>query len=263
MSSASIAPRLSPKGFLALTLSFLSINPIVDAWKLEFWSNQADCNYRVGKFGQPTAADTMRSGADHESNNCMMMSYDPDTDGIKAMRVTGWTGDCAIALWSDKIGSEPCQAEYPYGFSSDSQRPDHVFTTKSPEATMAEDDDGNSYACVTPLNEYIRSGSGFLGYIAYSCGGNGTLLVDEYKNHYDGDQVKSLLHSLTATSTTTSSTSQKLAATGTGYGTAVYGNSSVHLGSSVGTGFVSRNTSIPTLSATLPKRIPHVPRYHN
>ncbi|KAI6083009.1 hypothetical protein F4821DRAFT_281335 [Hypoxylon rubiginosum] len=261
MPSTSIAPKLSSKGFVALAISVLSVVSNVEAWKLEFWTNQADCNYKIGKFNQPTAADTMRSGLDHESNNCMTMSYDPDTDGIKAMRVTGWTGDCAIALWSDKSGSLPCQAEYPYGIDSDSQPPDHVFTTESPEAFMAQDADSNDYACITPLNEYIKSGSGFLGYIAYSCGGNGTLLLEEYKKHYDGDQVESLLHSLTATATSTKSRS--LTATGTGTGTAVYRSSLVRLSSSVATGFGSPNMSIPTGSATLPKRTPPVPRYYN
>lgn len=81
--------------------------------------------------GSVAGPDTSRGGDNHVSNNCMMMSYDPNSYGMMAMRVTGWTEDCTIALWPDKSGSIPCQAEVPYGISSDSQPPDYVFTTKS------------------------------------------------------------------------------------------------------------------------------------
>lgn len=60
---------------------------------------------------------------------------------------------------------------------------------------MAEDEEGNNYACIRPLNTYIQSNSGFLGYIAYSCSGNGSLLVD--------DEMQLVLKTLTADSTTT------------------------------------------------------------
>ncbi|KAI0381289.1 hypothetical protein F5Y04DRAFT_288915 [Hypomontagnella monticulosa] len=221
MSPITATSVLSPKAILVLGLSLLSVAPSASAWELEFWADQADCNHRKGDSGREAAADTTRSGLDHMSNNCMSMSYDPTTLGMMAMRVTGWTDDCAIALWSDKAGSIPCQAEYPYGISSDSQPPDVVFTMKSPEAALGTDEDGNKFACISPLNGYVQSNSGFLGYVAYSCGGNGTLLVDEYEKNYDSGQMRSVIRSLTATSTseadkTTTSTHKKNSATGTG-----------------------------------------------
>ncbi|KAI0538438.1 hypothetical protein GGR58DRAFT_299322 [Xylaria digitata] len=204
MSPTSTAHKFSPKSLLAFGVSVLSLAPRTNAWLLEFWSGQADCNYKIDQNGAKIGADTSRGGEDHASNNCMSMSYDPDTYGLVAMRVSGWTGDCAIALWSDTAGSVPCQGEVPVPISDYQwQRPDWVFTTKSREVVMAEDEDGSPYACIGPLYDFIKSGSGFLGYVAYSCGDNGTILVDEFEKHYDTDQIESLVKSFTDTDAST------------------------------------------------------------
>ncbi|KAI8953920.1 hypothetical protein F4801DRAFT_534886 [Xylaria longipes] len=204
MSSISTAHNSSPKRLLAFGVSVLSLAPRTNAWLLEFWGGQADCNYKITTNGVKIGADTSRGGQDHMSNNCMSLSYDPDTYGLAAMRVSGWTGDCAIALWSDTAGSDPCQGEVPVPLVDYQwQRPDWVFTTKSREVVMAQDEDGNPYTCISPLYDFIKSGSGFLGYVAYSCGDNGTILVDEFKKDYDVDQIESLIESFTATTTST------------------------------------------------------------
>lgn len=79
----------------------------------------------------------------------------------------------------------------------------------------------NKFACISPLNEYVQWNSVFLGYVAYPCSGNGTLLADEFENNYDSDQMKSVIRSLTATSTSkthkaTTSTHKEVSATGSG-----------------------------------------------
>ncbi|KAI0809620.1 hypothetical protein GGR55DRAFT_695986 [Xylaria sp. FL0064] len=234
MSSTSTAHTLSPKSLLVLGISLLLLASEANAWLLEFWSDQADCNYKKTDIGTNVSADTSRGGPDHMSNNCMSMSYDPDTYGLVAMRVTGWTGDCAIAFWSDSPGSVPCQAEVPFGLDDDSQPPDYVLTLKSRQVTTATDEDGNTYECISPLYEYVKSNSGFLGYVAYSCGQNGTILLDEFEKHYDGDQIESVIKSLTATSESASkTTSRDISSTLTTHlshnhtGTAVAGNSSI------------------------------------
>ncbi|KAI0968085.1 hypothetical protein F4678DRAFT_482774 [Xylaria arbuscula] len=206
MSSTPAAHNTFHAKLLLIGLSLLSFISTTNAWLLEFWSGQADCNYKTSDTGARIAADTSRGGPDHMSNNCMSLSYDPDTYGLVAMRVTGWTDDCAIALWSESLGLPPCQAEVPFGIDDDSQPPDYVLTLKSQGVTTATDEDGNTYACISPLYEYVQSNSGFLGYIAYSCGGNGTILVDEFEKHYNGDQIESVIDSLTATTTNPATT---------------------------------------------------------
>ncbi|TGJ76833.1 hypothetical protein E0Z10_g10807 [Xylaria hypoxylon] len=207
MSPTSTAHKLSPTRLLTFGASVLYLATPTNAWLLEFWSGQADCNYKIGDNGAKAGADSSRGGEDHTSNNCMSLSYDPDTYGLVAMRVSGWTGDCAIALWSDTAGSVPCQGEVPVPLGGDYQwqRPDWVFTTKSREVVMAQDEDGDSYTCISPLYDFIKTGSGFLGYVAYSCGDNGTILVDEFEKHYNADQIESLIESFTDTATSTAS----------------------------------------------------------
>ncbi|KAI1396153.1 hypothetical protein F4819DRAFT_491791 [Hypoxylon fuscum] len=239
-----LASRFSSKAFLTLGLSVFSLVSRSNAWVLEFWSSQADCNYKIRDNGGKIGADTSRSNPDHMSNNCMSMPYDPDTDGIITMKVTDWTDDCAIALWSDKAGSVPCQAEIPFGVDSDSQRPDYVFTTKSTEAVMATDEDGSKYACISPLNEYVRSNSGFLGYVAYSCGGNGTFLLDEYRKSYDGDQLESLIKSLAATTATTTT---RMANTRTHESATATGDKvTTHKLDNIGTGMAKNSSAVFT-----------------
>jgi len=201
MSPALAYPRVSlTKAFLTLGLSAISIAPGSNAWILEFWSGQADCIHKVRNDGTPVAADTTRSGDDHISNNCMRMSYDPTGAGIMAMRISGWTQDCAIALWSDRAGSSPCDAEAPYNADSKPPNPDRVFTMKALEDSLGPDKDGNmNVACITPLNDYVQSNSGFLGWVAYSCGLNAALIVEEDKHGYNSDQMESFIKTLTRT----------------------------------------------------------------
>lgn len=194
-----MALRFSSQVLLTLGLSILATAPGSNAWLLEFWSGKEDCNYQINDNGNTVAADTKHGGDDHQSNNCMMMSSDPFSDGLKAMRVTEWTEDCVIALWSDATGSSPCQGKIPYGGSM-SQKPDQVFAINSSDVAWASDE---SFACISPLNDYVQSNSGVLGYVAYSCGGNATLLVEEFEKNYDDDQMRSLVRSLTASTTTT------------------------------------------------------------
>jgi hypothetical protein len=200
---------------LGLSASFFALG--ANGWLLEFWSGQADCNYKIREGGVKEAADTSRGGLDHESNNCMMMSYDPTGDGILAMKATGWTPDCAIALWSDKSGSSPCDSEMPYDpYGNPPRKPDHIFTLKSPEAFLSPDEAGNSYACITPLNTYVQSNSGFLGYISYSCGGNGTLLSEMDKNpSLTPDEIKSLIKSISSSATASPTTTLPTGVTST------------------------------------------------
>lgn len=192
------------RALFMLGLSASVLTPGANAWLLEFWSGQADCNHRIRNNGGKQAADFARGGPDHESNNCMMTSYDPTGEGIMAMRVTGWTSDCAIALWSQGSGPPPCRAELPYDQSGiNSAKPNYVFTLKSSEVVMVTSPNGpggepEDYVCIAPLTRYVQSKSGFLGYVAYSCGGNGTLLAEEFKNSYNTRQMESLIQSISA-----------------------------------------------------------------
>jgi len=200
------------KAFLSAYFLALGAN----GWQLEFWSGQADCNYKIGDNGVKAAADTSRGGLDRESNNCMMMTYDPYGNGIMAMKVTGWTPDCAIALWSDTSGSPPCDSKMPYnpnGFPIP-RKPDRVFTLKPDD--LIPGSDGSQYVCKTPLSGYVTTGNGFLGYVSYSCGGNGTLLVEMDKNNLDPTQIRSLIESIsTATTSATATTPDPTAPTRT------------------------------------------------
>ncbi|KAK0648251.1 hypothetical protein B0T16DRAFT_407932 [Cercophora newfieldiana] len=207
---------------LALVSSLLALG--ANAWLLEFWAEQSDCNYRMLDGGRPEAPDISRGGLDHESNNCMMMAYNPVLDGFLAMKVTDWTPDCAIAFWSDKVGMSPCNPDMPFEPDTRPQRrPDHVFTLKSPEAILETDSKGNAFVCITSVNEYVQTNTGQLGYVSYSCGGNGTLLT-ELDNLPAGDpdpvQVQSIIESISsaasATTTTVETTTRKNATTTAG-----------------------------------------------
>ncbi|KAK0612051.1 hypothetical protein B0T14DRAFT_501009 [Immersiella caudata] len=160
------------KTSLALGLSTLLFALDTNAWLLGFWLGQAHCNYKIREGGIKEAADTSHGGLDHESNNCMLMS--------------------------------PCGSEMPYDPYEypEPRRPNPVFTLNSPEAFLSTDDKGTSYACITPLNTYVQCNSGSLCHVSYSCGGNGTLLVELDKNpSLTKDEIKSLIESISASAT--------------------------------------------------------------
>src|SRR4051794_31424555 len=108
------------------------------------------------------AADTKRGVLERESNNCMGMSPDDSSDGFLAMKVKGWTADCAIALWSESMrgNGAPCDSTMPFkpdNYPNPPRKPDHVFTLQSPEAFVDTDDEGNAFVCISPLNDYVQS----------------------------------------------------------------------------------------------------------
>ncbi|KAK8073996.1 hypothetical protein PG994_004895 [Apiospora phragmitis] len=204
-------PAWSTKSLLLSALSLLSVLPTADAWLMEFWSSQVSCKAQQNKKGGNVAADTSRSGRDLQSNNCMMLSHDPKSPtGIQVMKVTGWSDDCVIALWSDQTGLTPCWGSMPW--NGEGKAPDQVFEKNRLVMSGVEDNE-NPYQCIDRLDTYMRSGSGYVGYAAYSCGANATLLREEKKKDLNRQGMSALLSILESSSTDTASASVSVSGT--------------------------------------------------
>ncbi|KAK3312005.1 hypothetical protein B0H66DRAFT_614361 [Apodospora peruviana] len=232
MPRSSTPPRLVSRALLVSALAALSLTafaadgdkdkPKAIPWKLEFWHNQYDCNYKIKDDGLFYGADITRGGEGGFGNNCMQVYGQDDPfkeDGVIAMRVTGWDDDCAIALWANHGYMPPCSDSLPYPDSDYMfQPPDAVLTTNSPGAQLISKEDGTAYRCISPLYDHLKSGQK-LGFVAYSCGGNKTLLETEHNATYnvpDSPEWSSFLKTLTAaTSTTDTDTATDTTATET------------------------------------------------
>ena len=108
MSRTSPIPfQLFPRLFIASLVLLLFTPSAIAQWSIELWSDRMD-------RGSPRqiAADVTRNGSAHESDNCMTIAKGMD-EPYAAMRVTNWTNDCVIAVWSDPR-KLPCSRDLPY-----------------------------------------------------------------------------------------------------------------------------------------------------